>query len=1069
MIVKFLLYLLLSLPLIGAYAMLAIGIVVVFRASKVLNLAHGAMAMLPAYAVYEMSKRGLSMLLAVPLGVVVGALLGAATERLFVRPLARQGATAQTVGTIAVYGVVVAGAAQIWGSGSHVAPAVFPGGGVHIAGSTLRWGQLGLFSVALLCAAGFYALFRFTGIGLALRGAAENPRAAGLMGINPERMARTAWMLGGALAALAGILLAAVTNLQPYTLSLQMLPAFVAALIGGFASLPGALMGAFVVGVAEGIVPAFGLVPGIRGLASQVGMPQLVLTILALGAMYYRGGKLVGGDSRNALAGASEATPVHTAFNTAMLPRRGGRKRLGRYVILLALLVWPFIGVPSFLHPLDTFSLLGDANLAALYFIGAASIVMLTGWVGQISLSQSAFIGIGAFGSALIAQHLGIGFPFSLLLGSLMSAGASALLGVVALRVRGLYLAVATLIFAWMADEYLFVVPWFSGKGGSTSVHTKPVGIAHAFPFFNFQDRKTFYFVMIAAASTVLFGLLNLRDSKTGRAFFAVRGSEMAAASLGVDVTRYKLIAFASAGFVAGIAGNLALTHQGAITPEQFSLKASLLILAIAVVGGLQSLGGTVAASVLFAGLSELFFRVPSLGEYLQLVSALLLAVILLVYPGGLAALPKSFRRLRSRLDVLLEHERAVPIKERALVFYERMAKGAEATEDALGRRLRVVRDAVAQQLARLPIAPRPALAGANGAPGKRLTGLVVPLEDALLAPVPTEEDEEAAAGTLVVEAENLAIEAADVAVNGDRSKLVSLHDLGLDMHDSYKAEGSVIRADHITVRFGGLTAVNNASLEVRAAQIVGLIGPNGAGKTTLFNAISGLNTPTEGTVHLFGEEVTSLPVHQRAARGLGRTFQVIQLFPELTVFENLLVATHLHNPASLLSNVLVTSKSLRGELAAEETCRRVVRFLGLQDIADRAVAGLPFGTLRMIEIGRALVTGAPALMLDEPASGLDNNETDKLSELLLFVREELNLSILLIEHDVRMVTSVTDYMYVINRGTPLAQGKPADIQRDPAVIAAYLGEPVGERDAEQPAPAEEPVKRADKPVEVAG
>jgi branched-chain amino acid transport system ATP-binding protein len=184
--------------------------------------------------------------------------------------------------------------------------------------------------------------------------------------------------------------------------------------------------------------------------------------------------------------------------------------------------------------------------------------------------------------------------------------------------------------------------------------------------------------------------------------------------------------------------------------------------------------------------------------------------------------------------------------------------------------------------------------------------------------------------------------------------------------------------------------------------------------------------------------------VHQRAAKGLGRTFQVIQLFPELTVFENLLVATHLHNPSNLLSNVFVTLRSLRGELAAEETCRRVVRFLGIEEIADRPVAGLPFGTLRMIEIGRALVTGAPALMLDEPASGLDNNETDKLSELLFFVRNELNLSILLIEHDVRMVTSVTDYMYVLNRGQMLAQGKPADIQRDPAVVAAYLGEPAG-------------------------
>jgi branched-chain amino acid transport system permease protein len=314
-VVNFFVYALLSLPLVGAYAMLAIGIVVVFRASKVLNLAHGAMAMLPAYVTYEVSGRGLPMLLAVPVGVAAGALLGAATERFFVRPLARQGSTAQTVGTVAVYGLVVAAAAQIWGSGAKTAPRIFPEGGIQVASSTLRWGQLGLFFIALGCAAGFYALFRYTGIGLAMRGAAENPRAAGLMGINADRMARLAWMLGGALAGLAGILLAAVTNLQPYSLSLQMLPAFVAALIGGFGSLPGAVIGAAVVGVAQGMVPAFTVVPGVRGLASQVGMPQLVLTILALGAMFFRGGKLSVGDSRTALAGDSEATPVHTAFN----------------------------------------------------------------------------------------------------------------------------------------------------------------------------------------------------------------------------------------------------------------------------------------------------------------------------------------------------------------------------------------------------------------------------------------------------------------------------------------------------------------------------------------------------------------------------------------------------------------------------------------------------------------------------------------------------------------------------------------------------------------------------------
>ena len=258
-----------------------------------------------------------------------------------------------------------------------------------------------------------------------------------------------------------------------------------------------------------------------------------------------------------------------------------------------------------------------------------------------------------------------------------------------------------------------------------------------------------------------------------------------------------------------------------------------------------------------------------------------------------------------------------------------------------------------------------------------------------------------------------------------------------------------ILKAEHVVVKFGGLTAVNDVSVIVREHEIVGLIGPNGAGKTTTFNAIAGLNEPTSGEIRLFGRDASKLPVHVRAQMGVGRTFQLIQLFPQLNVFENLMVATHLQNPTGVAGHVLLTDRAITAERDARKWVRQVVTLMGLEEVADRRVAGLPFGILRQIEIARALVTQAPFLMLDEPASGLDNAETDELARLLYFIRAELGVSILLIEHDVRMVTSVSDYMYVINRGAPLAEGTPAEVQRHPEVIAAYLGEPVGEADAE--------------------
>jgi ABC-type branched-subunit amino acid transport system ATPase component/ABC-type branched-subunit amino acid transport system permease subunit len=674
------------------------------------------------------------------------------------------------------------------------------------------------------------------------------------------------------------------------------------------------------------------------------------------------------------------------------------------------LIAWPF------LHP--PFSLLGDAIQAGLYVIAASSIVLLTGWVGQISLAQATFVGVGSFGCAIVIRDTGLPFPLNLLVGGLIAGAAAALLGTIALRVRGLYLAVATLIFAYMADQYLFVAPWFAGSGGVSTVDVKTIGKAGTYPFFDMSDRRTFYFIVLAVAASVLFILANLRDSKSGRAFFAIRGSEMAAASLGIDVQRYKLSAFAVSGAIAGLAGNLLLIGQGTVVSDEFTINASLLYLAIAVVGGLQSLGGVVAASVLFAGLNELFYRVTALSGYLEVVSAALLAVVLLVYPGGLARIPVDVAERWSRVRAawqaahLGEHDEAhstplTTVVIRAQRYWTRavaMLPIARRDEESRERTTKLARPEL------LPLVAAPAAAAAARddrpfVPAQSHNGVAPPV----------------ASATMV----------ADLSRFGDGA--------GVEIADS---DTPILEARDIRVEFDGLVAVDHASLQLRPGQIVGLIGPNGAGKTTLFNAISGLVQPTSGSVHLFGQDVTGRGVHERAKLGLGRTFQAIQLFPQLTVYENLLVATHANNESGMFDHVALTRSGLRHEAAAEGVVRRVVDALGLAEVADRNVAGLPFGILRQVEIARTVVTGSPIVMLDEPASGLDNAETDRLSELLLGLRDELGLTLLLIEHDVRMVTQVSDYMYVLVYGKIVSEGLPADVRRDPVVTAAYLGEP---------------------------
>src|SRR4051812_28605635 len=628
----FLTQLALAVPLMAAYALFALGIVLIYRASRVLNLAHGVMAMLPSYVVVELRNHGLPMAPALLAGVASGALLGALVELVFIRRLRRISETAQTVGTVAVFGLVVAFTSKLFGSAPVRPPTIFPAKTIEFAGSGITYGQLGLIGTSIVLTAGLFALFKFTRLGLAMRGAASNRTAAALMGVNPDRTTQVAWMLGGGLAAVAGILLSAVTTLDPYNFPLQALPGFVAALIGGLGSMPGALLGAVVVGIATGVAPGLSGAPVVGQFFASVGSAQLLLTVIAFVVMAMRGERLAASDVRSAgLAGSTSSAAVRSIrarADQAQLTR--AIKALAGALLVVASVAW-VLGVP--------FSWVGTSINALSYALVALSLVILTGWVGQISLAQASFVGIGAYLTGLLVRS-GLQFPLTLPAVGFSSAAIAALLGLVALRVRGLYLAVATLIFAWMTQIYLFAQPWLAGIGGSSSIQTKALGTKGTFPYLDFTTRTTFYFVMLSVVSAAMLGAANLRRSKTGRAWFAVKGSEVAAASLGIPVMAYKLLAFAVAGFLAGVAGNLLMTHSQVASAGSFTPQVSLLFLAIAVVGGLDSIGGALAAGLVFALLGQLFYKVTALSGVLEIVSSLLLAVVLLSFPAGIAGLP---------------------------------------------------------------------------------------------------------------------------------------------------------------------------------------------------------------------------------------------------------------------------------------------------------------------------------------------------------------------------------------------------------------------------------------------